>query len=501
MIKFRYIVLVCLLCLAPQLFAQTYDVVERRNFWNRGANAAGIRMDSVTISYAELHANTMQGGFHDLSEAENPWSAGAVAKTIVHTAKYSMKGSFRFDHTQGDGMCGSMFIHPGFYPFDLLESTPGSKTLQNYAFTGAISGDVAPRWRIGAEVDFASANYSKRKDPRHTNSRLDLKVAPGVMYHSGNFAVGLSYRFGKNSESVKARIVGPDDDSYMVFLDKGLMYGAEEKWDGAGVHLTESGINGFPVKEISHGVAAQLQWGGFYGDAEYRYGDGTAGEKQIVWFKFPSHSLSSHLGYKIVRSRVAHFFRLDIGWMNQVSDESVWKERSNNGVDIPEIDGYDRIFERETLTFEPQYEIISPRGELRVGAVISSIKRLSTQAYPEFTRESMTCYRVGFDGTLHAGRFDVKLAAAFASGSFTEELGSVDPSVEVENTPARKTEYYNLQNEYLTASRIALDAAVRYNFPKGFYAQVGAGFIHGFDLKYISGANRWSETLKLGYTF
>ena len=83
-----------------------------------------------------------------------------------------------------------MFIQPGFYPVDILEFTPGRKDLQRYAFMGGIASDIAPNWRLGGKIDFAASNYSKRKDLRHTNYRLDLKVAPSVMYHSGDLAIG-----------------------------------------------------------------------------------------------------------------------------------------------------------------------------------------------------------------------------------------------------------------------------------------------------------------------
>lgn len=59
--------------------------------------------------------------------------------------------------------------------------------------------------------------------------------------------------FSKNSESVKAEVIGTTENSYNAFLDKGLMYGAYEAWDGSGIHLSESGINGFPIKELSNG--------------------------------------------------------------------------------------------------------------------------------------------------------------------------------------------------------------------------------------------------------
>ena len=266
-----YITGLWVLCLASGVSAQTYDIIERRNSWNAGANVTGIMTDSISASYAELYGKNNHGDFRNYYEAKEAWSTGAVAKSITHLKGYSLTGSFSFDHTSGKDMSGSMFIHPGFYPVDLLEFTPGRKDLQTYAFMGGIATDIAPNWRLGGKIDFAASNYSKRKDLRHTNYRLDLKIAPSIMYHSGDMAIGFSYILGKNSESVKAEVIGTAENSYNAFLDKGLMYGAYEAWDGSGIHLSESGVNGFPIKELSNGGALQLQWKGFYGDAEYTY--------------------------------------------------------------------------------------------------------------------------------------------------------------------------------------------------------------------------------------
>ena len=54
-------------------------------------------------------------------------------------------------------MSGSMFIHPGFYPVDILEFTPGRKDLQTYSFMGGIATNLNPNWRLGGKIDFASA--------------------------------------------------------------------------------------------------------------------------------------------------------------------------------------------------------------------------------------------------------------------------------------------------------------------------------------------------------
>ena len=287
-----------LLCIVSGISAQTYDIVERRNSWNAGANVTGIMMENTNTSYAELYGSNNQGDFRNSYEASKTWSAGATAKSITHLKDYSLIGSFSFDHTSGKDMSGSMFIHPGFYPVDILEFTPGRKDLQTYSFMGGIATNLNPNWRLGGKIDFASANYSKRKDVRHTNYRLDLQVAPGIMYHSGELAIGLSYIFGKNSESVKAEVIGTAESLYNAFLDKGLMYGAYETWNGSGIHLSESGINGFPIKELSHGGALQFQWKGFYGDIEYTHSSGSAGERETIWFKFPTDRITSHISYR-----------------------------------------------------------------------------------------------------------------------------------------------------------------------------------------------------------
>ena len=280
------------------------------------------------------------------------------------------------------------------------------------------------------------------------------------------------------------------------------MYGAGEVWEGSGIHLTELGGSGFPVKEIIHGVSVQMQRRSLYADAEYLYSKGLAGEKETVWFRFPGHSVSSRLGYRFGRGGTLHFVRLNIRWSRQVNNENeIWKE-NYEGTTTTHVIGSDRIFGKETFVLSPEYEVTAPKGELRAGAAVSSLRRLTTLMYPYVVSQSMICAGVYAEGVLHAGRFDLKLGAAFASGKFTEKSRQVEMAEgEPGDPPARLTDYYNLQNEYMTAPRVTLAAGVRCNFPKGIYAEVGARFTHGFNIEYIAGANRWEETLKIGYTF
>ena len=59
-----YITGLWLLCIVYGVSAQTYDIIERRNSWNTGKNVTGIRMDSISSSYAELYGKNNHGDFH-----------------------------------------------------------------------------------------------------------------------------------------------------------------------------------------------------------------------------------------------------------------------------------------------------------------------------------------------------------------------------------------------------------------------------------------------------
>ena len=160
------------------------------------------------------------------------------------------------------------------------------------------------------------------------------------------------------------------------------MYGAYEAWSGSGVHLSESGINGFPIKELSHGAAVQAQWGSLYGDLEYLHSSGTAGEKEVIWFKFPAHRITSHLRYRFAKGSTEHFLRINLSWSRQTNDENVLGQEISNGITTTHVYGSNRIFERKALSVQPEYELIAPKGELRVGAEISSFKSMTTQNVP-----------------------------------------------------------------------------------------------------------------------
>lgn len=492
-------VIVMLLC-GLTVPAQRYERVVKENIWNTSRNVAGIRQDSVSRSYAEAYGQYEGGGFRDTWEAERGWSAGAATASIRHFERISLKGSFAFEQKEGYGMCGSMFIDPGFYPVDVLEFTPGRKTLQTYTFDGGFSYDLSGSWRIGAAMDFKSANMAKRKDLRHTNWKLDMTITPGMMYHSDDFALGASYIFRKTSESVKAEQIGTAESSYYAFLDKGLMYGVYSVWSGSGLHLSEPGVNGFPVKDFSNGAAIQMQYKGFFAEAEYIHTQGTVGEKEYIWFRFPGNEAGAVLGYRHIGNEFRHYARIGFRWKGLGLDESILEKVTENGVTIVHNHGSNRILSQETISLSPEYEIVGKGFELLAGAGLRWENALASQMYPYTSVSRMLRWNAGIDALVHIGRIDLGVRAGFGGGSVKETDGKVTEDSGVQTAPFRLEDWYEMQTEYRTATRSEAGLSVRYDFRKGIYIKAEGVWNHGFGSA-PAASDRFSTAIRLGYDF
>lgn len=500
--KVRYILLLALLLCSMTAGAQTYEQVVRQNFWNASQNITGVRQDRWSSSYAKVLGEYETGGFRDSWQAPEGWSVGAATASIRHLERMTLKGSFSFMQSEGYDMCGSMFINPGYFPVDVLEFTPGRKTLQTYAFDGGISYDLTEKWRIGAMMDFESANMAKRKDLRHSNWMLDMKVAPGVMYRNGDWAFGANYIYRRTTENVEAQQIGVSESSYYAFLNKGLMYGVYNIWTGSALHLNESGVKGLPVKEQSHGLAAQVQYKGLFVEAEYQHSAGVIGEKEYIWFLFPGNSAGLRMAYRLRSADAWHYVRLDLGWSGRKMDETVLEKVSEGGVSTVVNHGQNKILTQRAWSLKPEYEYVTGPIEVLAKAEIGVKEESVSQMYPYVSWQSLMNYgadvRVKYRWT---PSLEMTVEAGYGAGKVVEEFWLTDEQAGVQTTPFRLQEYYDWQTEYATAARLKAGLALKWSFWKGLYVQANGYLTHAFDLKYIIGNNRIGTSITIGYDF
>jgi len=479
-----------------------YENALRTNFWNDGSNPVGIRQDSsiARAAQAELYGNVSAGGFRQSYEAAVPWSVGAKASSFVHLAKFSMKGSFSFEQMQGENMCGSMFVNPGYYPIDALEFTPGRKIKQTYAFDGAISVDVADQWRVGLGMDFTSANLSKRKDVRHSNYLLDMTVTPGVIWHGEKWAVGLNTILRKTTDTPTAKQIGTKD-TYKAFLDKGLYYGKYEDWEGSGLHLSESGVSGLPVKEIFSGAGIQIQHGSAFLDINYQKGVGTIGEKQYIWFRFPSRNLLLNYGDRWQGRRFAQSVRVAVDWHLLTNNETVIEKVTEGGVTTTVEHGSNQILSRQITNLLVEYALQDDVQEFVLKSGVKETLSEASQMYPYVVDRNLSQWMVAMGYTRHIASVDVGGALGYRAGFVKENERVVNGDSGVTSELLRLDSYNKMDIDYQTAHRINLGAYVTYNFQKGIYVKAMVDYTGAISVSALPGADRVTATLKFGYNF
>lgn len=478
-----------------------FDDIQRRNPWNAGVNAAGIRRDSVSRSYAEIFGRKENGGLMDYSASDDSWTIGARTESIRHFDKISFAGRFEYDYFDGNAMCGSMFTHSGYYPVDILEFTPGHKIRENYAFTGALSAVLGKHWTGGLNIDFEAANYAKRKDLRHKNKRLDFEIAPAILYHHDLWAIGTAYLFGKNSERVEAEEIGSSADSYKAFFDKGLSYGILERWDGSNIHLKESGLTGFPIKELTHGVSLQGDCGPCYADVTYRHRHGESGEKNTFMHDFTTSQLTARFATTLHARKAFHTVRLQFDWMTQENLENILRRETVNGILTVFHLGSLPIFARRNLEVGGEYEFQQDRIDLRVGGAYEQSTRRSTLLYPYVREQDLHVMKFFAQIRVACGkRWELSFAADFRKGGFAEEAFEEETPLETSVYPLQLTDYYDYTNEYLTAPRLSAGLGIRYNIRR-FYLDLTGRYEHGFRLAFIPQAYRITAQFSVGYNF
>ena len=497
--------------------AQTaYDKAQDNSFWNDGRNISGIRNGKpVKASYAEIHGGMIGGNFKPSYESSSFWQAGAAAKTRVDLDRFSMTGSFAFSQKQGKDMCGSMFINPGYYPIDVLEFTPGDKTLQTYMFSGGIAVPLNDRWTVGAKMNFESDNYSKRKDIRHTNYRLDMSVAPSAALRLDKCTVGAAMIFSKNSESIQAEQIGTATaDSYYAFLDKGMMYGVQQVWNGSGIHISESGLDRLAVKEYSYGASAQIERsltdGTFYADIEWLASNGEVGEKSYTFFRFPGQSVTARLGYRHEAGNGTNIFRLRYNWSRQTNNEYVTDKVTSGGVTTPVTYGHNRIFERRRMEIVPEYsfygfDVMSWLYKVHAEAGYVRRNEQSSVVFPYSYNGSDDIVTASVSALFQLKRFRLGCGFGFLKG-FREETSAITGGKAGDGSaPYRPESWYNLWKEWENAARIGTDISLRYDFSigktTGLFAEISGTLLHGFDIVWREGPDRISGMIKLGYEF
>jgi len=470
----RMVTLLCALCLGLPAMSGNYDTLVRRNLWNDGINAAGLRCDSLSFGNAQLEGKYTLGDYRNFSDPKTELGIGAIARGVRHERRFSMAGTFGFRQREWNSASGSMLMDADFYPFDILEFTPGRKTFQTYTLSGAIGVDISSRVRLGGRIDFESTNASKRKDLRYTGYMLDLRVAPSVQILLDKTDIGVSIVYVRKTQTVTAEQVGSAASVPYVFFDEGCMAGNYLEWTGSSSHLKENGISGFPTSSNSLGFALQLQAGPVYADASFSTFLGSSGEKQTIWYRYSGPEASAHIGARFG----IHTVRATFDWKSLNNRRSVLDRRSEGGVTTTVELTSSGIFRRSTIGSALQYELMLKNLEARADLFLNQSSALSYPMYPYVYTRSQLRYGALLEGVYHLKALDFTARAGVSLGGMEDSSHLAADASGVTSRPDTFQRYkkvmYDDYASYMNRTRILYAASVRYNFKNGLFSEAFA---------------------------
>ena len=453
---------------------------------------------------AQVYGGFEEGGYKPAFQASSLWKAGASASGTRHMDFISYTGSFSFEQIEGKDMFTSMFLEPGYFPVDVVELTPGDKTRQTYKLSGGFATDLTDKFVFGAKADYMSANYAKRKDIRHTNYGMSLRVEPTISFiATENGGISVAYIFQKRTESIDAEQVGAaTDQSYYAFLDKGMRYGTYQVWDGDGIHLDEAGVGVFPVREFTHGFAYVVDLPIVALGMEWLWKHGTVGEKGYDWFRYPGLSISMFFER---RWESGHSLRLDLDVESDQLEEAVLDKVSEGGVTTPQIYGYNAVSDRTWGSMDLTYAVRFRHGCLKRLQAVLHGGVWDEKSYLMYPYEDRT-ERFNGMATLVAafgfGPVDMNVRVNGGAGTWKDQ-GLQGGTDEIQTTPFRLQGDWDRKMEYFSTPKLGTGLTLTYHLQsvKGLSVQAQGTWLHGFDIVLLPGADRWSSTLTIGYDF
>lgn len=316
-----------------------YSLLKNRNVWLTGSNAAAL----TTYNDSNVVKGDVRFSYDsDNAEPNNNYASattwGAEVESFYRLSKSIMVfGSMAFHNTETGKQTGSALINTDdIKPFDILTEIPGNTSLQRIDVTGALGWNVWKRMSIGANVNYTTATYSRTKDLRHANAFMNLKANAGVFADLKGIALGATFLYRRNSESLIFKTYGTNDIVYTSLIEYANGIGISETYNGNGfTDQTEQ-----PLFSEYKGVTAQIAVPigkklSVFADFSYAHRKGYYGKESQYTLVHSRHEsdcygINGRISYETEKS--LHWLKVNINTENLVNSRMNYLRETNNGV-------------------------------------------------------------------------------------------------------------------------------------------------------------------------
>lgn len=423
----------------------------------------------------------------DLHESRDCFKPGLEAASFMRISdRITFYGRMDYSYFKGKDMGGQILMDPYYNPINFLESvdtTTGTKTLEEYTLEGGMAYSFSDRFTLAGKINFQSADYAKRKDPRSYNQWMDLDASFGARYSlaDGKGAFGISLNYTKTIETVAEKLFGTLDRQYYYLVDYGGSFGKVEIIDGDNGYLSVS--NERPMFNQFFGGSAQAEFkvGGVSAfvdlGAAYRkgyFGKKASGSVRFCDFDGMRYTLDTRISFRTGKL----LNRIDGNWniMASLNKENSYRVSTNPGQN-PEIQyfGSQEVGDKTVGRIKARYSIekqVDGAADIfkpAPWAVSIGFERFfmnqTATSYPFYRKQRLaqnTVNAVAVKNFIMRGNFlSLTLGAnySFAGDNLKNEDGQYSSA---SGNPRTNETYLNRNFEYFDASSTGGDASIRY---------------------------------------
>lgn len=503
-----------------------YDYIKYSDARLTGYNAAGIKYLPVNkIASASIYVNERYGKFINYHQSDDSYEYGVQTESFYRFSPgIVFYGSVGYENFTGKNMGGSAFINPYYNPFDMVEysdTTQGTKNLETYHLTGAISADISRRLTFGGKMDYTVANYAKQKDLRHKNRLLDMFVTAGLNYRiNKSVEIGANYYYRRSVEGVEFEIYGTTDKQYYSLISYGAFYGKTELFGETGYTSEDSPMyNNFNGGSLQLGI--DIRPGiRVFNEFTYKSRIGEFGKRtpyKIVYSEHNSDIIEYKGAFSLKKGQNHHYININFENETLENFENIYKFESRPGGNNY-IVYYDplRVSDKEQFSAKAEYVANLGLRDFRPvwilkGGVDFHRCRQTLSIYPYYRKQTIryTNYHIAALRQIISGknsyRFSINVRYTSGGGIIKKDGEYATPG-ENQTKPKYNDKNLHIEYEYLTTGQVNGDIGLKYSriFDKNRlegYAAFRYGLTKAFHTVYAAGDRFNVVSFTVGCTF
>lgn len=502
--------------------------VKHSQAWFSSSNAAGLHHFTLG-KVAEMNSRfcKQNGEFVNYYQSNDSYRWGIGTQSFYRfNERIVFYGQLDYQNFTGKNMAGSIVINPEKTPFNIVElsdTTQGRKNKERYRLVGALSVSTKSNLHLGVKVAYKASNYTKHKDLRHRNKRLNLDASLGLSYAFAVLEIGANYLYSRNIEEIYFKSFGNTDRQYMHLVDFGNFYGRYELYSDSGDGYI-SGWGAKPIVSQSHALHLQTniqlsEHFGFFNEFELTKGKGHFGTDESNSIVYTTHK-QNHLSYKGIfsytRQNHLHRVAIELATNTLINYENAYRRNTLPGqLSKVEYLGKMKVFERNKLDVHVHYVGYLHRHPFGAKWLLSldvkaSQRQQKTSLFPFYREQTIRFFQTqaSMQRTFLQGKKQWRIGTqwAYAKG-FGNPFSDHQRGTNITSGNAPKSADLHLfrEYEYLTLARIIPQLTGTYGqlikHNRFAYVKLAYTFVYAFENKYMRGNKQQVFELTIGVDF